>query len=394
MKRLFTKALFVLTSLIFALVLCEAGLWLLGIEYPDFFEYDPILGSKLRPGIRGYYLKEGGGYVSINSDGLRDREHSLHPPPNTLRIAVLGDSFAEAMQVDQEEAFWAVMARNLRDCGDLHGRQLEVINFGQAGFGTTQELLALRHRVWKYSPEVVLLAFFTGNDVADNSPAFMQFEYNPYFSYQDNKLVLNDRRTRERWSEEQKKKSWGGSFKQWREDHFRIFQLWREGRKALKTWWSQARPNGRVEAAPSGSEPGLTDSIYREPATAVWQEAWRVTEAVLLLMRDEIASKGAKFFVVVLTNGPQVHPDPAVRAEFAKSLGVTDLFYPDHRLAKFGEREGIPVLLLAPAFQEQATRHNIFFHGFRDNLGGGHWNQDGHRLAGTMLAKWLCGHLN
>ncbi len=394
MKRLFTKALFVLTSLIFALVLCEAGLWLLGIEYPDFFEYDPILGSKLRPGIRGYYLKEGGGYVSINSDGLRDREHSLNPPSNTLRIAVLGDSFAEAMQVDQEEAFWEVMEKNLRDCGHLRGRQLEVINFGQAGFGTTQELLALRHRVWKYSPEVVLLAFFTGNDVADNSPAFMQFDYNPYFSYQDNKLVLNDRRTRERWSEEQEKKSWGGSFKQWREDHFRISQLWREGRKALKTWWSQARQNGKAEAAPSESELGLSDTIYRQPATVVWQEAWRVTEAVLLLMRDEIASKGAKFFVVVLTNGPQVHPDPAVRAEFAKSLGVTDLFYPDHRLAKFGEREGIPVLLLAPAFQEHATRQNIFLHGFRGNLGGGHWNQDGHRLAGTMLAKWLCGQLN
>ena len=140
-----------------ALALCEAGLRLLGIDYPDFFDYDPVVGSKLRPGIQGYWLKEGGGYVSINSDGLRDREHSLQPPPHTLRIAVLGDSFAEAMQVNREEAFWAVMEKDLQDCPRLRPRRVEVINFGQAGFGTTQELLALRHRVWKYAPEIVLL---------------------------------------------------------------------------------------------------------------------------------------------------------------------------------------------------------------------------------------------
>ena len=98
MRQMLTKALLVLTSLVIALALCEAGLRFLGIEYPDFYDYDPIAGSKLRPGIKGIFSKEGGGYVSINSDGLRDREHSLNHPPHTLRIAVLGDSFPEAMQ--------------------------------------------------------------------------------------------------------------------------------------------------------------------------------------------------------------------------------------------------------------------------------------------------------
>ena len=107
-----TKALLVFTSLVIALIICEAGLRLLGIGYPDFFDYDPYVGSKLRPGIKGYFLKEGGGYVSINSDGLRDREHALKHPPNSLRIAVLGDSFAEAMQVNQDETFWAIMEKN------------------------------------------------------------------------------------------------------------------------------------------------------------------------------------------------------------------------------------------------------------------------------------------
>lgn len=393
MKKHLAKILAALAGLIIALALCEAGLWLLGIGYPDFFDHDPHLGSRLRPGIKGYYFREGSGYVSINSDGLRDREHALEPPPNTLRIAVLGDSFAEAMQVNQEEAFWAVMEKDLQACPALKARQAEVINFGQAGFGTAQELLALRHRVWKYSPDVVLLAFFTGNDVADNHPALMQCDYNPYFTFQDGKLVLNDQHTRAKWDQEQKNKSWGGEFRRWRRDTFRVAQVVQQFQKVVKVWWAQIWRSGEAEAAFPGSEPGLNGTIYREPVTPVWQEAWKVTEALLLLMRDEVVARGARFNVVVLTNGAQVHPDPSVTAQYLRSLGVRDMFYPDRRLEKFCQRKGIPILLLAPAFQEYAVAHQVYLHGFNSGLGCGHWNQNGHRLAGNLIARWLCGQL-
>ena len=394
MKPSINKALLIVASLVIALIICEVGLRLLGIGYPDFFDYDPYVGSHLRPGVSGYYLKEGGGYVSINSDGLRDREHALQHPPNTLRIAVLGDSFAEAMQVNRDQTFWAIMAKELQSCTNLHGRRVEVLNFGQAGFGTAQELLALRHRAWKYAPDAVLLAIFTGNDVADNSPSMMQFPYNPYFTLEGGKLVLHDRETRKRWEEEQQKKSWGGEFKRWRQDHFRIFQVLQQGEKAFKTWWSQPRRTGQAAATPPASEPGLSDSIYREPTTKAWQDGWNVTEALIRQMRDEVAARGAKFSVVVLSTGAQVDPDPAVRAAFAKSLGVQDLLYPDHRLEKFCQEEHIPILLLAPAFQQYAAAHHVYLHGFKGNLGGGHWNQNGHRLAGDTIAKWLCGQLH
>jgi hypothetical protein len=394
MKPRLSKIFIILASIVTALIICEAGLWLLGIEYPDFYDYDPFLGGKLRPGIRGYFLKEGGGYVSINSDGLRDREHSVDHPPNTLRIAVLGDSFAEAMQVNQEETFWAVMEKDLQHCANLGGRQVEVLNFGQAGFGTAQELLALRHRAAKYAPDVVLLTFFTGNDVADNSPALMQFDYNPYFSLENGRLVLHDQRTREKWQEVQQKKSWGGEFKQWRQDHFRIFQVWGQFQTVFRAWWGTPRRTGEAHAAQPGSEQGLSDAAYRAPASPVLQEAWKVTEALLVQMRDEVAARGAKLFVVVLTIGAQVLPDPQVRDGFARSLGLKDLLYADRRLETFCQQHGIPVLLLVPHFQEYATAHRVFLHGFKDSLGVGHWNQQGHRLAGDLIAQWLCGQLH
>jgi hypothetical protein len=53
LKPSISKALLIVASLIIALIICEAGLRLLGISYPDFFDYDPYLGSKLRPGGTG-----------------------------------------------------------------------------------------------------------------------------------------------------------------------------------------------------------------------------------------------------------------------------------------------------------------------------------------------------
>ena len=199
LKQWHIKILMALAGVIISLVLVELGLRILHIEYPVFYDYDPQIGYKLRPGTKGYYLSEGKGYVSINRDGLRDREHAIAHPANTLRIAVLGDSYAEAMQVNQDEAFWSVMEKDLEKSDHLKGRQVEVIDFGQSGFGTTQELLTLENKVWKYSPDVVLLAFTSANDVADNSRALKKIDYLPYHVYVGDKLVLEDAKTRENW---------------------------------------------------------------------------------------------------------------------------------------------------------------------------------------------------
>jgi hypothetical protein len=386
------KFLLAVAGVIVALILCEVGLRLAGIEYPFFYDYDPVVGVRLRPGIKGYYLKEGGGYVSINSDGLRDREHALKKPPNTIRIAVLGDSFVEAMQVNQQEAFWSIMAKELQKCENLRGRNIEVIDFGISGLGTTQELLVLQHHVWKYSPDVVLLAYTTANDVSDNSETLKQVDYNPYYVYQGNNLVLENQQTRKTWLAEQ-----NNLFRQtifhWGIDKLRLLQAIYHVKEVLKEWWSLHDVGKQAGASGQGQEAGISDMIYQEPTTAVWQEAWRVTEGVLLLMRDEVARHGARFFVVTLTNGVQVDPDASKRLAFAKSLGVRDLFYPDHRLEGFCQSRHIPILLLAPSFQEYATQHQVYLHGFGKNLGTGHWNQQGHRLAGQAIARWLCPQL-
>jgi hypothetical protein len=55
-----------------------------------------------------------------------------------------------------------------------------------------------------------------------------------------------------------------------------------------------------------------------------------------------------------------------------------------------GEREGFPVYNLAPDLQAYADRTQVFLHGFGAQRGNGHWNEDGHRVAGELLTEKLC----
>jgi hypothetical protein len=141
-------------------------------------------------------------------------------------------------------------------------------------------------------------------------------------------------------------------------------------------------------------EAGLDAMIYRPPSDPSWTEAWAITERLLLAMQDEVNAHGAKFLLVTLTNGPQVDPRPGVRLAVQQQVGMPDLLYPDDRIRIFSARHGIPVLTLVPFFQAYAEARGVFLHGFANSgLGRGHWNGTGHRLAGELLAREVCGQI-
>jgi len=174
-------ALLVVFGLGVGLLLAEMCLRLLGISNPVFDTYDPDRGVKLRPGKRGWYRKEGNAFIAVNSLGYRDVEHLVRKPPGVYRIAFLGDSFTEARQVDIADTYWKLLESKLTSCGALAGRRVEALNFGVGGYGTAQELLTLRIDVLRLHPDLVVLAFLTGNDIANNSRA-LDDGYRPYFS--------------------------------------------------------------------------------------------------------------------------------------------------------------------------------------------------------------------
>lgn len=398
LKQLLLKPVLIVASVVVALLVVELALRIIGYSYPEFYIADDSRGYALRPGMQGWYQKEGRAYVTINSQGLRDAEHQVPKPPNTVRIAVLGDSYAEALQVPVENAFWFVMASRLNEQLVSTGKKIEVINFGVSGYGTGQELLTLREHVWQYEPDIVLLAFTTNNDVTDNSRELKKTSEVPYFVHSEGQLILDDSfRSSRKYSI---RVSTLGKLGAWSYDHFRVAQAFAEALRSVRILTPKFQKrltrsalthvddshNRKFERS---AELGIDNFVYLEPDNKVWQEAWSVTEELLAIMNQEVTAKGAKFLVVTLSNAAQVLPNPVNRTEFMQSFGIADLFYPDHRIKAVGERNGFQVINLAPSLQTYAEQNKIYLHGFESSPAVGHWNSTGHRVAGEMLAAQL-----
>lgn len=395
------RLLLILFGVIFGLVLVEIGLRLIGYSYPEFYVSDERRGYSLRPNMEGWYRKEGEAYVRINSEGLRDREHSKIKPPNTFRVAVLGDSFVEALQVPFEESFCHIIEQQLRSCPAMAGRDVEVINFGVSGYGTAQELITLRNQVWQYSPDVVLLAVTTNNDISDNSQALKKTNQIPYFVWRDEGLIEDDSFLQTRSF--QSRNNLLGRAGRWFRDHLRLVQaiqqaafavrVMREQRAAAKSSQPEKPANAAQNSVTPTDELGVDNLVYREPSDPVWIDAWTVTEQLIKTMRLETESKGAVFTVMTLSNPPQVLPAPASREAFLQRVGAKDIFYPDNRIAQFCRHEGIAVAMLAPAMRQYAQQKNLMLHGFGKDIGNGHWNVAGHHIAGQLAADEICKHL-
>jgi hypothetical protein len=260
--------------------------------------------------------------------------------------------------------------------------------------GTAQELIMLREHVWKYRPDIVLLAFFTGNDVRNNFRELNDDPNIPYFVYREDRLTLDDSFRNSlaslEWSPAQRA---ARGFIAAIRNHSRVLQVLDQARFAFRRREAAKAVDmaSAESAAIKGGEAGVDNAVYSEPADENWKEAWRVTEGLISVMANEVRSRGARFWVVTLSTGIQVYPDGPVRQAFMKRLGMNDLFYPDMRVRALCDREDIPVVTLAPAMADYALAHKAFLHGFPNaTMGFGHWNEAGNELAGKLIAARLC----
>ena len=275
-------------------VMAEILLLIAGIEHPVFDRPDPVFGSALIEGAEGWQQREGRAYIRVNSRGFRDRERSAAKPPGTLRIAVLGDSFTEARQVAFEATFCSVIERELQRRRWAGGRAMEVLNFGVSGYGTTQQLLTLHHRVWNYDPDIVLLAFYTGNDISYNSRALSGAAAAPYHRYWNGELILD--RSFVETEAFRARQGFLMSTVSSALRHSRLLQLLNDVRLA---WKLAARSGAPGFAGPN--EPGMRTALYAAPTDPAWVDAWRVTEGLLAQMNREVTGRGLPFLVVSLT---------------------------------------------------------------------------------------------
>jgi hypothetical protein len=296
-------------------------------------------------------------------------------------VAVIGDSFIHGYFLPLEQSFPAMLEQYLAACAST---SVEVLGFGVLQYNTTQELLTYRLHATRYSPSIVIVAVFTLNDIFDNHPR-LSTDGTPHFVFDGSELVL-DQRFRDHLP---KPPRW--PLRRW------LFELlttqWRTG-ELSKMAFDQWRE--RRGALPPDPEPAVhleDHSIYRPPTIAEHDEAWRLTEAILLKFASEVSANGSEFWIATLFNTEQVDPDLNQRRALERELGVETLFYPDRRLAAFARENGIKVISLAEPLAEYTGSTGRYVNGGdrpAAPLGTGHWNATGVRLSAEYSARQIC----
>lgn len=365
------NALLVCVSILCTLIVIEISLRSIGFCERNFYEYDKFTGYRLRPGFSGCYTTEGESQLKINSFGMNDDETSVYKPDDRFRVAVLGDSFTEAVQLDQSLGFPYLMERELSNCPMLSDTAVEVLNFGVGGYGTAEQVLTLRNHVWKFEPDYVVLVVTLANDLLDNRrPLHRKALENPTLPARSLAFRLIKQPSNFLTSQS-----------------VLAHLVWNSilGMRTISTQISNGPPRHRL------SEDGIKDEVFQVLPNKYWEDNWLLMERLLNAFATETQRHEVGLLVASVSLPPQVFPDKTIRNEFMKAIGITQMFHPEARLRHILDRLGVQSLLLAPILQREADRTGVYFHGFPNTeMGRGHWNEAGHAIAADRISAQMC----
>jgi hypothetical protein len=96
--------------------------------------------------------------IHSNSHGFRDLDRGIAKPPGVVRVALLGDSMVEAVQVPLEKTASQLLEKKLNvdpATGLTTSTRYEVLNFGISNFGVGQYLLTYETYASRFEPDYV-----------------------------------------------------------------------------------------------------------------------------------------------------------------------------------------------------------------------------------------------
>jgi len=109
--------------------------------------------------------------IETNNEGFVGKDYPVEKEKGTKRIAIIGDSYVAALQVDTEKNFVSLLEKEL---SKNPAQKFEVMNFGVGGQGTFEELERYYYYVRKYKPDYVVLVFYP-NDF-ENNQYYLQYK--------------------------------------------------------------------------------------------------------------------------------------------------------------------------------------------------------------------------
>ena len=378
-RRVLLASLLVGFGIGLALLTVEIGVRLLHLVPSRFWKPDARLGTVLIPDSSGWWTQEEHEFtvpVHVNAEGRRDLERPVQKPPGTYRILVLGDSFVEAMQVPLEQTFPRQLEALLNRSG---GPSVEVMSMGVSGYGTASEYLWYRDTGYAYHSDLVLLCFYPGNDVKNNSPT-LEPTLRPQY---DSDGTLQ--RVVAVGSGEGNPGAMGASAAY---RYFRKLLITEQPALADRLASLGLLSRSALRPVPLADGIPVDYWVYAAQPPAPWREAWSHTEQLLGALRDAVRADGARFGVVVVTSREQVYPGDwqQLMQTYPPMQHVTwNLNGPEERLLAWCDRAGVLCLPLSPAFAARRDGQRLHF------LYDGHWTPAGHALAAQTVADFLRG---
>lgn len=351
------------------------------VNHRDFYQFDPVLGwNKKVKQERVNKTEEFYAVERTNGKGIRGPDYEYTKSRNEYRILILGDSFAEGYTVAFQDLFSEVLKAKLNSLND--GTYYEVINAGTVGYSTDQELLFFQHEGYKYHPDLVVLMFYQ-NDVWDNtSVTEMYGKFKPLFGLENNDLVLaNIPAAGERPKAIGKGPGSSPGIREWLEKKSHVYRVIEGGLANLRLINSGGLDPSNIpnefKIWYKGSDP---DSEY----------AWKITEMLIVKLRDSVERRGAKLLLFHVPGLEHVDAQvwEATMRQFGLSATDWDPKIIESRLMRICEDNAIRYISGTVTFMEKAesfgTKPAAFYH-LRDR----HWNALGHRSAGEILFEGI-----
>jgi hypothetical protein len=359
-----------LGALALSLVAAEAAIRLFGRSSPSLLVADRVVGKRFLPDFRSrVFVPECDCEVDLrfNRDGLRGPDRPYAKPPGVKRIALVGDSMLAAVATAEERTLARALERILTAARpDV---TWDVMNAGVSSSSTGSELALYREALARYSPDLVVLVFWVGNDLADNSLALTQaprlyFDLDPDGRLRQLPFAFEPNPVAE----------------------------WLDRTSRLYVWQKSALRQARASLRARGGALEPVELVFAQPEPEAAAHAWAITGALLRAFREETAARGTGLALVAAAAPVQVYDDlwAALEGRAARKRTPLSRDHPEERLRELCREAGIPFLALAPAFRDAAPHRDSTRR--KEQLyyqGRFHWNDAGNALAATSIHDFL-----
>jgi hypothetical protein len=389
LKHILANLLTLLVTLAICFFILEFGLaryFYTDVGVKSYKEFDPELGWINKTGdysvkpVQSLFRNS----FHINRYGLRNKEITPLTDNSFKRIVILGDSFAFANGIGNEDIFptqlEVILNRELKD-------KYEVINAGVEGFGTVQEMLLMKRLAAQniIGDSYVLMIFI--NDILDNlclsyGDATENLIQPKYGVDNNNKLALQ--RAPQKILEESSNLISVRPEK----SNIILFDLL----KIQLQSYLQTKP----ELVNILNKLGYNANFFRIPGLINgWYDKNVLNRGVPLLkhsieeIKNEAEKRNAKLYISLIPSPVQVYANtygPILEKNFPNDqfvkMWVEDKLVPQNVIKKMCEELRIPFLDLYPILLKSKDEELYI-------PNEGHFTKNGHRIVAEGLANFI-----